>query len=203
MAMKKMIRLLLPVALVLGAGMVSCSKNEEPEEKKVETTPEEVAYLQESIGIVTKSITTVSLEDLALFIKGGEAPGSIYLDLIYQDEISLVKGEVGRIATEYGPCITLDVTILDAIPVTGNVLVKPLAKGMLELTIFKNDPARCAEAIALVNEAVDVQFMGVYELTLLPAVDPETGESTTEWCLVFGDSIISINELIAIISQLS
>ena len=201
--MKKIVRILLPMTLVLGIGMASCSKNEEPEVKKVQADPEEVAYLEESIDLVTKSVTTVSLKDLGLFIKMGEEPGSIYLDLTYQDELSLVKGEVGRIKTEYGPCITMNLMVLDAIPVTGSVLLKPLAKGMLELTVFKDDPTRCAEAIALVNQAVNVQVMGVYELTLMPVVDPETGEVSTGWFLVYGDTVISIGELIALISQAS
>lgn len=201
MLMKTFVRTLQVMAIaMLGFGLFSCSKNEEPEVKKVQADPEEVAALESNIDQLTKALTLEDLKDLGFFIKAGDTPGSIYLD-ITKNELSLVKGEVGRVSSENGPVITMDLMILESLPVVGHVVLLPLAKGMIDAALFKNNEERCAAALAVVNEAVDVQVMGVYDLQLLPVVDPETGEKSFEWFLVQDETLISINQLIEMLVQ--
>ena len=197
--MKQMIRIFSMLALVMTLGLVSCSKDETP--KKQEADPEEVAYLKESIDQLTKALTPEDLAELGYFIRMGETPGSIYIDITKED-VSLIKGEVGRVDTENGACVTLNLMLMEQIPVTGTVLVMPLVKGLIDAALYKDiDQAKCAEAVALVNQVVNVKFMLAYDLTLMPYTDPETGVSSLQWFLVQGDAVIPIQQLIEILIQ--
>ena len=196
--MKQMIRIFSMLALVMTLGLVSCSKDETP--KKQEADPEEVAYLKESIDQLTKALTPEDLAELGYFIRMGETPGTLYVDITKEDH-SLIKGEVGRVATDNGACITLNLMAMEQIPVTGTVLVMPLIKGLVDAAIYKElDQAKCAAAIAMVNQAVDVKVMMAYDLMLMPYTDPETGVSSLQWFLVQGDTVIPIQQLIEMLT---
>ena len=196
--MKQMIRIFSMLALVMTLGLVSCSKDSEPEKQFAD--PEEVAFLEESFDQLTKSLTPADLAELGYFIRMGETPGTLYVDITKEDH-SLIKGEVGRVATDNGACITLNLMAMEQIPVTGTVLVMPLIKGLVDAAIYKElDQAKCAAAIAMVNQAVDVKVMMAYDLMLMPYTDPETGVSSLQWFLVQGDTVIPIQQLIEMLT---
>ena len=194
--MKKIVFILSVWAVALGIGLVSCSKSEEPEEAPV--SAEKVAYLEDHVDLMTRSLTPEDLKDIGLFVRLGDTPGTLYVD-ITKGGISYVKGEIGRISTQYGGCYTLNLMLFDAIPVEGNILAWPLAKGMLETALYSGDPELLAEALATVNQAVDVKVMYEFDLQYLPVANPESGEMTLQWCLVQGEIAISIQQLLAML----
>lgn len=194
MTMKKIVFALFAAALALG--LFSCSKNDEP---AVEPVPaeeaDEAAYLAERIDLLTRSITLEDLKDLKLFLDWGETPGTIYLDITKGGQ-PFVKGEVGLSATEKGRCISLNLLAFEAVPIQGYVYALPLAKALLEARLYKGDEVLFVEALAAVNEAVDVQVLYTYDLQYLLVVDPESGIPAVGWYLVMDDFVISVDQLI-------
>lgn len=193
-AMKKF----LAIVSILTLGLVACSKNDEPEVKKVQADPADVALVRETVDQLTKALTAEDLAQLSYFIKLGDTPGTLYID-ITKENISYLKGEVGKVNTENGPSITLNLLALDAAPVTGNILVYPLAQAIIETVVYKNDATKLAEAIALANQAVDVQVLGVYEVVLTPIQDPESGEAALVWCVDMGGDMVPLDQLIELL----
>ena len=194
--MKRIVTIISIWAVALGLGLVSCTKSEQPE---VEPAPDAtVTYLEDHVDLLTRSLTAEDLQDVGLFVRLGDTPGTLYVD-ITKGGISYVKGEIGRVSTQYGGCYTLNLLLFDAIPVAGNIFAWPLAKAMLEVALYSQDPQLLAEAVAKVNQAVDVQVMDVFDLQYLPVVDPESGETSLQWCLYNGEVAISIQELLAML----
>jgi len=202
--MKRMIRVFSMMILAATLGLaLSCSKDEK-ETKTVQTAdPEEVALLENTIDELTRSLTAEDIAELGGFIRSGETPGTLEV-LITKGEQTLVSGVVGRVSTENGLAITMDLLLMNLVPVVGNVVVLPLIKGVIEAALYENaNPEKFAEAVALVNGAVNVTVMGTYEVSYVPAPDPETEEPVYQWCLVYEETILSIQQLVTLLASMA